>query len=91
MTQAIWKFSLALPHDIIIVRMPVSARALCVQVQGGVPCLWALVYDTEGPTVNRKFRTYGTGHEHESITGTYVGTYQLAGGALVFHVFEEAA
>ena len=37
----------------------------------------------------RTFSIYGTGHQHESISGEYVGTFQLHGGALVYHVFEE--
>lgn len=52
--------------------------------------MWALIPDTNAEIVQeRTFSIYGTGHEHESISGEYVGTFQLQGGALVFHVFEE--
>ena len=69
--------------------MPRSAQILCVQTKAGAPCIWALVHEIDGPKITRTYRTYGTGHEHEAITGRYIGTYQLQGGALVFHVFEE--
>jgi len=39
--------------------------------------------------VPRTFAIYGTGHKHEHVEGTYIGTFQLDGGSLVFHVFEE--
>ena len=85
--QSIWKFPLGVSAAIDI-RMPVGARILCVQAQFGTPCIWALV-DIDAPKlVARTFYTYCTGHQHEAMTGVYVGTYQLEGGALVFHVFE---
>lgn len=49
--------------------------------------LWALV-DPQADTTVRRFAVHGTGHPGVDATGTYVGTYQLAGGQLVFHVFE---
>ena len=70
--------------------MSAGAQVLCVQVQNATPCIWALV-DIEAKKTLRTFATYGTGHQHESIPGRYVGTYQLEGGALVFHVFDESA
>lgn len=53
------------------------------------PMLWALV-DAHGSPEARTFRTVGTGRDLvEDVPLRYVGTYQLDGGALVFHVFEE--
>ena len=88
--QAIYKFPFAL-SDKTVITMPRSAQILCVQVQAGLPCIWALIREIDGPTIDRTYTTYGTGHQHEAITGRYVGTYQLDGGALVFHVFENPA
>jgi hypothetical protein len=31
---------------------------------------------------------YGTGHDMPDDPGQYVGTFQMHGGALVFHLFE---
>jgi len=87
--QAIWKFPLQCANKNTIA-LPKGAKVLCVQTQRDVPCVWALVPDTNAEVVQeRTFAIYGTGHEHESIGGEYVGTFQLQGGALVFHVFEE--
>lgn len=70
-------------------RMHEGAKLLTLQTQGDAPQLWALV-DEKAPLVTRIFSTYGTGHTMpEGDPGQYVGTYQLQGGSLVFHVFEE--
>lgn len=86
--QAIWKFPID-PTTSEKFAMPAGANILCVQVQHGMPCVWALVPDIDAKPTVRTIRTYGTGHPHEAISGRYIGTYQLDGGALVFHVFEE--
>lgn len=78
--------------------MPKGAKPLTVAVQGiqGQVCLWALV-DSEAELEARDFVTYGTGHPVRDVVKrnvgeiqTYIGTYQLASGSLVFHVFEIA-
>ena len=88
MSQTIWKFPLPFA-DVAKITMPRSAQVLCVQMQRGRPCIWALVHDVGAEAGERIFRTYGTGHQHETISGVYIGTYPLEGGALVFHVFED--
>lgn len=70
------------------IEMPERADILCVQVQNGEPHIWARV-DPAAPKEKVFFRTYGTGHEMEKSWKRYVGTYQLEGGALVFHVFTD--
>jgi len=86
--QSIWKFPLQCADKTVIV-MPKGAKVLCVQSQREIPCVWALVPDTGAEVEQeRTFTIYGTGHQHESISGEYVGTFQLQGGAFVFHVFE---
>jgi hypothetical protein len=86
MTLHIWKFPLEVT-DLAVVRMSIAARVLCVQVQQDFPMLWALV-DPDQPTEERRFRVIGTGHRIDDSLGAYVGTFQLANGRLVFHVFE---
>jgi hypothetical protein len=76
--------------DALLIQMPKRAKVLTVQVQHGQPQLWALV-DDDGSSVPRAFKWFGTGHSVERTAGNYVGTVQLEGGALVFHLFEMAA
>lgn len=82
----IWKFPLVL-EDFQWLWMPHGAELLSVQAQAGKPQLWALV-DPSAVKVKRSIRTCGTGHSLREEHGKYVGTYQLDGGALVFHVFD---
>jgi hypothetical protein len=84
--QAVWKFPLTCA-DKGIIAMPKGAKVLCVQAQLDEPQIWA-VCDIGAEKEDRTFAIYGTGHVHESIGGEYVGTFQLRGGSLVFHVFE---
>ena len=68
--------------------MPAHARILTVQVQDGIPCIWALV-DTELRNVARHFAILGTGRDATSLVhATYIGTFQLPEARLVFHVFD---
>ncbi len=99
----IWKFPLSV-DDVQTVAMPQGARILTVQVQQGQPCLWAAV-DSEQPVKPRTIRMYGTGHPIDPedcyhwpldgpgprvpLPGGFIGTFQLNGGLLVFHVFEK--
>jgi len=87
--QAIWKYPLSLDHRQVI-SLPVCARILCVQVQNEVPCIWIVnKFVNDKDVINRTFIIYGTGHIHEQIEEKYIGTFQMSGGALVFHLFEE--
>jgi hypothetical protein len=70
--------------------LPKGAEILTVQTQNDVPCIWALV-DTDQHLEERRFEIFGTAHPIQSDIGTdrkYIGTYQLNGGDLVFHLFE---
>lgn len=84
---SVYKYSLGLTH-IQDVYMPSGARILTLQTQNETPCIWALV-DTEAVPTRRTIRIIGTGHNADGVTGEYLGTFQLDGGALVFHAFEE--
>ncbi len=70
------------------VSMPEGAEILCLQMQRETPCLWALVDPAMAPKM-RKIHIYGTGHDiPDNLHRMYVGTFQMEGGMLVFHVFE---
>lgn len=81
--KRIYKYALDLT-DRQTVNMPGAAKLLTVQMQNGVPCLWALVEPVE-PDAPRMIQIFGTGHD-ASDAGTYIATFQT--GPLVFHVFE---
>lgn len=83
----VYKYPLPL-GDWVSVYMPEGAEPLCVQVQHGQPCLWARATIGAPPIVHH-FRIAGTGHDLGSNVGKHVGSFQLEGGALVFHVFAE--
>ena len=82
--KKIFKYPL-MTTDIQSLLIPVGAEILTVQVQGATPCIWALV-NPELPEKQITVQTFGTGH-HVDGEGKYIGTYQLEGGSLVFHVF----
>ena len=89
---AVWKYPLNIT-DTQEVWMPPGAKALTVQVQQGVPCLWALVDDVarHEDFVPRRVHVHGTGHLVEDGFGLdYISSFQtqiLGAGVLVFHVF----
>jgi hypothetical protein len=86
--EKIFKYPLKV-EDIQMVEMPEGAAVLTIQTQGEIPCLWAKV-DPSAPIIKRCFITYGTGHPvNDGPADHYVGTYQLRGGKLVFHVFTD--
>lgn len=83
----VWKFPFNVT-DRIAITMPKSARILSVDLQRGQPCVWALI-DPEKPKRKRRFRLAGTGHPipYEECE-RFVGTFQMRGGDLVFHLFD---
>jgi hypothetical protein len=85
--RSIWKFPFAIADE-VSVEMPAGAKVLCVQIQHGAPCFWAVV-NTMASMQTRRFRVFGTGlpFEGAGLDG-YVGTIQQAEGSLVWHVFE---
>lgn len=84
--STIWKFPLSVVDDQIIT-MPHGAVILAVQEQHGVPCVWAQV-NPDQPASYRQFFMHGTGREVDPRAGQHIGTFQMFGGNLVFHVFE---
>jgi len=94
MMNAIYKYQLPV-QDQVELEMPEGAQILTVQTQeahgGGLPHLWAIVNTETSLKERRVFRIHGTGHQFRDEVGKreiYLGTFQLHGGSLVFHVFE---
>lgn len=91
--KTIWKFAVTVTEPAL--SLPAGAKILtvsAVQVPTAVADifhLWAEV-DPEQPSERRYLRVYGTGHALPDDPGRYVGTAFCAGGALVWHVYEEA-
>lgn len=93
MTPTIWKFHVPV-EDTFTLDVPSYFKPLDVQVQRGSAVLWAVVGDGDDPPSKRRFRVVGTGHpfpEYSERRWQHVGTFQIAGGALVFHLFMEEA
>jgi hypothetical protein len=85
--MVIWKFQFPV-QDEFELGMPEGAEILSVQVQNGMPCLWAAVKPGNGME-KREFAVRGTGHEFTPIfKEVYVGTFQLHGGAFIGHLYE---
>ena len=87
--RVIYKYPLTLETRQSI-HMPMGAKLLSVQAQFNCPCLWALV-DPEAVTIIETIYVFGTGHQisKDEEELTFLGTVQLDGGALVFHVYSE--
>ena len=87
-TRTIYKYPVTV-YDDFVVELPEGARVLTVDVQHGEPVMWAMV-DPTAPTSKRHFRLIGTGHPIEDAAAlTFIGTFQMRDGALVFHLFEK--
>ena len=92
MKRVIWKWKI--PVDSMgefTLEIPEGALFLECQVQNGPPVVWAIVKPS---AVKRTFncRVIGTGHSFElGYDWTYIGTFQLKGGAFIGHLFIQGA
>lgn len=92
--STIWKFQLPLArpdkHSTFLVPMPVGARVLSADFQGGSLYVWAEV-DPDAASELRRIAVVGTGHLStvEILTSRFVGTVFFK--ELVFHVFDLGA
>lgn len=68
--------------------MPMGATLLTAQMQHGILQLWSLVDENEQAETARKIAIFGTGNPMPDDPSAYLATFQMSGGALVFHVFE---
>ena len=85
--KTIWKYPLTL-DDLQTIEMPKGSKILHVEFQETIeaPCLWALV-DPQKDKERIRLVTHGTGYPVRDTTGKHLGSYQMRGGQLVFHVF----
>ena len=81
--KKIYKYNIAIGD--FEVEMQDCATILDVQVQDGVPVMWALI-DTNEKMIKREFTIVGTGHDCQVAPKDYIGTFQM--GMLVWHLFE---
>ena len=90
MNYVIYKYSLNFTERTRIdLEIKGFKRALAIQDQRNVPCLWARV-DIDDPVVTiLGIQMIGTGHEVGSALLGYdhITTIQQAGGAFVWHFF----
>jgi hypothetical protein len=89
MKRVIWKYPIEITDDQSI-DMPSYAEILSVQIQNGVPCIWALV-DPDGEKETRKFEIFGTGNPimvDIGVERTFIGSFFSHDNKLVWHLFE---
>lgn len=89
MEKQIWKYRVDIGN--FTLDIPRDARILTVQTQREQPCIWVLVDTSAKIKETRFFSLYGTGHpviSEKDEKLEYIGTFQLADGSLVFHLFE---
>lgn len=86
--RRVYKYALPVQDDIELL-MPEGAEILAVQAQADAPFVWALVDPDAGEAELRRFRLAGTGHDiADDEMLVHRGTFQLADGAFVGHLFE---
>jgi hypothetical protein len=85
--RTIYKYPVQI-EDEQTIEIPLLSKVLTVQIQHGKPYIWVAV-DTDSKVVPFKFKLYGTGHPitNDSNYSTYIGTFQLCSGDLVFHLY----
>jgi hypothetical protein len=87
--KTIYKYPVVV-DDEFSVDLPDGAQILSVDTQQGEPMMWAMV-DPTAPKSKRAFRVIGTGHPIDDADHlSFVGTFQVRGGSLIFHLFEKA-
>lgn len=70
-----------------MVWLPTGSEILSVQMQGEQLQLWALVDERLSEKWATEIVIVGTGHPVPEVK-EFINTFQMSGGALVFHVFE---
>lgn len=84
--KTIYKYRLEIKDEQDIV-MPCLANILCVQMQNGTPHIWAQV-ESQSSSQTRTIGIFGSGNPIPSNPMDYIGTFQVHGAGLVFHVYE---
>lgn len=86
-TASIYKYRFDIADEFAI-HMPKGAKIIHVDVQKGVPCMWAII-DPFADREPRKFRVIGTGHEHSGqlFLMQHIATFQMP--PFVWHLFAD--
>jgi hypothetical protein len=90
MKKVIYKYSLKVLESQNIL-LPIGSEILTIQNQREIPCLWVLVDPNENEMEKISIEMFGTGnpiHYDMGVSRSYISTFQLHGGALVFHAFK---
>lgn len=69
------------------IKVPEGAEFICAREQYEDICVWYRC-DPEAPLEKRGIYVHGTGHSMIDDTAKYIGTASVAGGKLIWHVFE---
>jgi hypothetical protein len=91
----IWKYPIVLEETSpeFTIEMPKSAEFVTLQVQKGVPCIWAAVdLNSAWDKTERTFRilvTGGTVDPEEAAKLEYLGTFLVEDDSFVGHLFEK--
>ena len=87
--KTIFKYTLAPGATRHLISMPQGATILVAQNQAEAVTIWAEV-DPDKPTEEREFLVCMTGERCPTLRREkqFLGTVQLAGGAVVLHVYE---
>ncbi len=86
MSTTVWKYPLDLVDEPQVIEVPDRAMLVHVADQYGELCVWFEV-DPSRDLVDRWFTVEGTGHPVPD-GATWMGTALMAGGQLVWHVYE---
>ena len=89
MSTTIWKYPIEIA-DQQYLELPTSAEILSVQTQFDSVYVWVKLNPTVTRTA-RQLRLFGTGQLVPDSGLRFVGTFQIQGGHLVFHLFEEVS
>lgn len=86
MNRIIYKYVLW-PEPTNNILIPRDGKIISIQIQNDKPVMWVLV-DPIKPEIKRTFEIIPTGLKFDYDCKEYIGTFQVDGGSLVFHVFE---
>ena len=88
--KKIFKYEVLI-QDYFSILLPKEYQILTVETQHEIPYIWVIV-NTESEEKSVNFRLCGTGHPLGITLGiniySYIGTFQLRDGNLIFHLFE---
>lgn len=85
--KTIWKYEIT-ANETIQIKVPKESKFLTVLSQFDSVFMWCLV-DTDNELETLSLKVCATGQElSKDFDGTYLGTFFVHGGHLVFHLFD---